>query len=86
MLESMRVQKETIMAMKMAHMALLQAEMRQRITLLQALLRKGTPGEQRLVEAQVALAELEEMVKLISDEATCIKRTNVWLRMRLNKR
>ncbi len=74
------------MAMKkMAHMALLQAEMRQRITLVQALLRKGVP-EQRIAEAQEALAELEEMVKLISDEATCINRTNVWLRMRLNKR
>jgi hypothetical protein len=87
MLESMRAQKETLMAMmKMAHMALLQAEMRQRIALVQSLLRKGAPGEQRLAEAQVALAELEELTKLITDEAASINRTNVWLRMRLNRR
>lgn len=70
--------------MKLAEVLALHAEMHERIVALRAQLEQGAAKLSREQE-QAALTELETMAGLLVTDIICLSRTNVWLRLRLNK-
>ena len=71
--------------LKVAEALALHAEMQQRIASLRAQHQEGVPLPPSEQE-QAMLAEIEEMASVLVTSILVLNRTNVWLRLRLNKR